>query len=129
MIGVILRGFQKSAGACDLPGSAATHDRGHGSTPALPDLQSLVLGHEVAVLRRTNPQPRLDWADPALFAAHIQRLPAALRDHHLVAPATVLRCHRRLVTKKWTYPDRSARPPLDPAIAAVIQRLARETET
>jgi hypothetical protein len=35
----------------------------------------------------------------------------------------------RLVTKKWTYPDRSARPPLDPAIAAVIQRLARETET
>ena len=34
-----------------------------------------------------------------------------------------------LVTKKWTYPDRSARPPLDPAIAAVIQRLARETET
>ena len=35
-------------------------------------LQSLVLGHDVAVLRRTNPQPRLDWADPALFAAHIQ---------------------------------------------------------
>jgi putative transposase len=55
-----------------------------------------------AVLRRTNPQPRLDWADPALFAAHTQRLPAALRDHHLVSPATVLRCHRRLVNKKWT---------------------------
>ena len=62
---------------------------------------------EIDVLRRTNPTPRLDWADRALFAALIRRLPAGLRGHRLVTPATVLRWHRRLVTKKWTYPNRS----------------------
>ena len=40
----------------------------------------------------------------------------------------VLRWHRRLVTKKWTYPSRSGRPPVDPMIAALIGRMARENE-
>jgi hypothetical protein len=93
------------------------------------DIELLVLRHEVAVLRRTSPKPRLDWADRALFAALIQRLPAALRGHRLVTPATVLRWHRRLVTKKWTYPNRSGRPPLDPTIAALIEQMARENQT
>jgi putative transposase len=93
------------------------------------DVELLVHRHEVAVLRRTNPRPRLDWADRALFTALIQRLPASLRDHRLTTPATVLRSHRRLVTKNWTYPNRSGRAPIDPTIAALIERMAREDET
>ena len=52
-----------------------------GRASAAKDVELLVLRHEVAVLRRTNPKPRLDWADRALFAALIRRLPAVLRSH------------------------------------------------
>ena len=64
-----------------------------------------------------------------MLAALIRRLPAVLRDHRLVTPATVLRWHRRLATKKWTYPNRRGRPPVDHTIAALIERLARENPT
>jgi putative transposase len=86
--------------------------------PSSKDIELLVLRHEVAVLRRTNPKPRLHWADRALLAALIRRLPAVMRGRRVVTPATVLRWHRRLVANKWTYPNRSGRPPLDGTIAA-----------
>jgi transposase InsO family protein len=78
------------------------------------------------VLRWTKPRPRLDWADRAVLAALIRHLPGRLRAHRLVTPGTVLRWHRRLIRKKWTYPNRTGRPPVSVEIAALIERLATE---
>ena len=45
-----------------------------GRSSASKNVELLVLRHEVAVLRRANPGPRLDWADRAILAALIERL-------------------------------------------------------
>jgi hypothetical protein len=97
-----------------------------GRSPASKDAELLVLWHEVAVLRRAHPRPRLGWADRAVLAALIRLLPGKLRMHRLVTPGTVLRWHRRVVTRKWAYPHRTGRPQVSTEIAALIERLATE---
>jgi putative transposase len=97
-----------------------------GRSSASKNAELLVLRHEVAVLRHTRPRPRLDWADRAFLAVLIRHLPRRLRTHRLVTPGTVLRWHRRLVTRKWTCSNRTGRPPVSAEITALIERLATE---
>ena len=90
------------------------------------DAGLLVLRQEVAVLRRQNPRPKVDWADRAVLAALTRLLPRPLRMSRLVTPDTLLRWHRRLIRWRWTYPHRSGRPPVDARLAALIEQMARE---
>src|SRR3954462_14696735 len=94
-----------------------------GRTSSSKDVELLVLRHEVAVLRRTHSRPRLDWADRAVFAALVQRLVRAVRCHRLVPPNTILGWHRRLVRRRWTYPNRTGRSSIDDVLVALVVRM------
>ena len=97
-----------------------------GRSQASKDAEIIVLRHEVMVLRRQVARPRPDWADRAILAALARLLPAALRGSRLVTPGTLLAWHRRLITRKWTYPGRPGRPGTGQEIHDLVLRLARE---
>src|SRR5664280_1736704 len=92
------------------------------------DLEILVLRHQLRVLQRTAGRPRLRPIDRVLFAAASRVIPRERWVAFLVTPGTLLRWHRELVRRKWTYrrSGRPGRPPIAPAVRALILRLARE---
>ena len=94
------------------------------------EIEILVLRHQLAVLQRRTPRPRISWPDRALIAALTRLLPARRRLGLLVTPATILRWHRRLVSRRWTtQPARPGRPAIPAGLRALVVRLATENPT
>jgi putative transposase len=90
------------------------------------ELEILVLRHELAILRRQTRRPQLSPADRTLLAALSRALPRPAWTS-LFKPETLLRWHRQLVSRRWSYPQaRSGRPPLERSLRTLIVRLARE---
>ena len=101
--------------------------------PAVPcdgakDLEILVLRQQLRVLRRKTGRPRFTALDRVLLAAASRAIPRDRWASFLVTPQTLLRWHRELVRRKWTYRNRRkpGRPLIDPEVAALILRMARE---
>jgi len=91
------------------------------------DVEIAVLRHQLDVLRRQVKRPEFRPADRAVLGALSRALPRAQWSILLVTPGTILRWHRRLVTRKWTQPyRRGGRPPLSEQVVALILRLAGE---
>ncbi|GAA0980627.1 hypothetical protein GCM10009555_047450 [Acrocarpospora macrocephala] len=90
----------------------------------------VVLRHQVAVLRRQVNRPDLQPGDRVVLAALSRLLPRSSWEVFFVAPATLLRWHRALVTRRWTYPSkRPGRPSTREEVQEAVLRLARENPT
>ena len=92
-------------------------------------IEVVILRHEVAVLRRQVARPALRAPDRALLAGLSHLVPRSKRTRFFVQPDTLLRWHRELVRRKWTYPRPSGRPKIPNGKVQLVVRLARENPT
>src|SRR3989440_1331776 len=93
-------------------------------------VEVLVLRHQVAVLRRQVRRLDLEPADGAVLAGLSRLLPRVRWAAFFVTPATLLRWHRQLIARRWTYPTRGpGRPPVTAELRELVLRLARDNPT
>jgi hypothetical protein len=91
------------------------------------EIEILVLRHQLQVLERQVARPQLRPADRALLAAFSRVLPRAAWPSFVVTPPTLLRWHRELVARRWTYPHRCpGRPATRVEVRELVLRLAQE---
>jgi transposase len=101
---------------------------GLGPAPEEKDVEIAVLRHQLLVLRRQVARPRYTPADRMVLATLARLLPRKRWAAFLVTPSTLLRWHRELVRRRWTYPATGRRDPraLDPEVVQLVVRLAEE---
>ena len=87
------------------------------------DLGAAARGRGPAPSRRP---PEAGLGRPGRDRRLARLLPRHLRWHRIVTPGTLLAWHRRLIKNKWTYPNRTGRPPVPEEIRELVQQLARE---
>src|SRR6266542_1531519 len=92
------------------------------------EIEILLLRHQLRVLERQVARPTLTPGDRVLLAACSRVLPRrAWKTSLLWTPATLMRWHRELVARRWTYPHRRpGRPPTRAEVRELVVRLARE---
>jgi hypothetical protein len=91
------------------------------------EIEVLLLRHQLRVLECQVARPVLSQADRALLAAFSRVLPRRAWGSFVVTPATLLRWHRELVARRWTYPHRRPRRPATPSeVRELVVRFARE---
>ena len=92
------------------------------------EIEILLLRHQLMVLERQVARPHMTQADRALLAAFSRVLPRkAWKTSSFVTPATLLRWHRELVARRWTYPHgRAGRPATPVEVRELVVRLGRE---
>ena len=102
----------------------------HARSDTTKEIEILVLRHQLAVLHRRTPRPRISWTDRAVIAALTRLLPVRRRHGFLLTPATILRWHRHLVRRRCTTPPvRAGRPAIPAGVRALTVRLATENST
>jgi hypothetical protein len=98
-----------------------------GPKPDDKDVEIAVLRHQLAVLHRQVARPRYSPTDRLVLATLARLLPRERWSAFLVTPSTLLRWHRELVRRRWTYArEPRIRRGLDPAVVELVLRLARE---